>query len=141
MIPPLGGDVAELLLPPAIVMLGIARAFVGAVAASAPGLDASRVDDVRLATSEAVANAVTAQQRVGCADRIVVRCCVDGPLLVVEVIDRGGGVVEPVGVVADASDLDGGGLGIPLIRALADTVVFGEAPGGTVVRLAFRLQP
>lgn len=140
MIPVLDDTAAELRLPPTVGQIATARAFVGSIAATTPGLDESRIDDVRLATSEAVANAVTAQRRNGRTDRIVVRCSADGLLLVVEVIDNGGGMTAPGGGPIDVGDLTEGSLGIPLIRALTDQVVFDDAPGGTVVRMAFRLR-
>lgn len=128
---------AEVRLPPEVTHSATARAFVASIAATAPGFDPGRIDDVRLAVSEAVTNAITAHQRTGSDAPVVVRCAVTEGVLVVEVTDRGGGMVAPDGRRLDVSDLPDRGLGIPLMRSLADEVVFVGTPGGTLVRLAF----
>ena len=139
MIPHLDAPAAEVHLPPEVAHLATARAFVGAIAATAPGFDPGRIDDVRLAVSEAVANAIAAQGRVGSSEPVVVRSAPVGGRLVVEVVDHGGGMVAPDGGTVEVADLPEGGLGIPLLRALADEVTLDDSPGGTAVRMAFAL--
>lgn len=140
----------ELVIPPRAEFLAVARLVVAAAATVAPGLDEGRVADLRLAVSEACTNAMEATWRThrqGVAkqsgapfDPIEIRCLSDDTRLIVEVSDCGDGfslddlVAHPP--VADPSRLDfERGLGIPLIRILADEVEFNSGPGGTTVRM------
>jgi anti-sigma regulatory factor (Ser/Thr protein kinase) len=102
------------------------------------GIAEPRLTDVRLAVSEAVANAVVHAFR----DRsepgtvnVLVRVIADGRQVEVVVRDNGSGM-------ARRDDSPGLGLGLPLIRHLADQFDHHEpADGGTELWMRFRLPP
>ena len=56
--------------------------------------------------------------------------------LVIEVVDEGEGF-DPVAAADNADALSEGGLGIAIIRAIADEVEIGAQPGGKGSRLRF----
>ena len=84
-------DIVELRVPPHAEYLQFVRAVVGAVAAADPGIDPDRVTDLRLAVSEAVANAIRAQQQFGIPDRVTIRCNLAESSIEIEIADRGHG--------------------------------------------------
>lgn len=86
----------------------LARMLVASLAASRQELDDDRVDDLRLAVSEACALAVEASGD----GRMMITCREEADGLVVEVKD---GTVDP----------DANGLAFELIRALVDDVATG----------------
>ena len=99
-----------------------------------------RVADLRLVVSEAVANAIRAQERLGIPDRVTIRCNFAKSFIEVEVTDRGRGFdpdqVPSLPPVEDPERLDHeSGLGLSLMRELADETVIESGPGGTAVRL------
>jgi serine/threonine-protein kinase RsbW len=133
--------VVELAIPARQAYLSLVRLVVdAAVAALAPGLGSARLDDLKLAVSEACSNAIEAHESAWSAEPIVVRCQLDNDMVTVEVADRGGGF-DPGGLSTLPSATDPGrldhenGLGIPLMRTLADTLTFEPAGDGTTVRL------
>ncbi len=97
-------DPVVLEVPARAEYVRLARMLVASIAASRPELDEERVDDLRLAVSEACALAVDSSRD----DRLVVTCMEEPDGLVVEV--RNG-----------AMDV-GDGLAHELIRALVDDV-------------------
>ncbi len=140
------GEFVELELPARPEVVALARLVVGAVAAVEPLFDEARGADLRLAVSEACTNAIQAQLagREG-SDRdapIVLRCSVKDGKIKLAVQDHGGGF-DPKGLpehpaVTDPARLDfEGGLGIPIIRLLADDLQFQASPGGTTVVMTF----
>ncbi|QXC60108.1 ATP-binding protein [Aquihabitans sp. G128] len=139
-------ETVELELPARPEVVSVARLVVGAVAAVEPLFDEERGADLRLAVSEACTNAIQAQL----ADHpgadptapIVLRCSVGDGRIRLAVQDHGGGF-DPEGLqahpeVTDPARLEHeGGLGIPLIRLLADELEFQPTPGGTTVVMTF----
>lgn len=143
--PGLAGEVVELLLPARPEAVSIARLVIGAVAAGEPAFDEDRTADLRLAVSEACTNAIQAQGEAAGGDSqapVELRCVVEPEAIVVEVRDRGRGF-DPDKLpshpeVTDPERLDyEGGLGIPLIRLLADDLEFRSEPVGTTVVMRF----
>jgi anti-sigma regulatory factor (Ser/Thr protein kinase) len=140
------GDLVEMELPPRPEVVAVARLVVGAVATAEGLFDEERAADVRLAASEACTNAIQAQmaERTGGDPEapIVVRCSTADGHLELSVTDHGGGF-DPAAVdehpeVTDPARLEfEGGLGIPLIRILADDLEFRPIPGGTTVVMTF----
>lgn len=136
--------VVELELPARPDYLALARLIVVAAATSDPTFANDRIDDLRLAVSEACTNAVEAQRRAiaagGGEAPIRIRCRLDGDRMEVEVEDHGAGF-DPGGLVPhppvhDPARLDHErGLGIPLIRMLTDEVDFEPTADGTRVRM------
>ena len=132
----------EIAVPPVPEYLQMVRAIVGAAAALDDRLQAGRVADVRLVVSEAVTNALRAQAVAHVADPILVRCDLRGDRIVVEVADHGPGF-DP-SAVPDLPEVETperlrheSGLGVSLMRQLADSAVLDSGPDGTVAKLTF----
>jgi serine/threonine-protein kinase RsbW len=126
--------------------VGLARQVVAAAAAVEPTFRDERIDDLRLAVSEATTNAIEAHADLSSDERIVIRCDLESDRIEVEVLDRGSGFdpgrlealpdsIDPAGQRAEH------GLGIPLIRELADESEITTSSGGTTVRLVVYRAP
>jgi serine/threonine-protein kinase RsbW len=92
--------------------------------------------DLKLALTEAASNSVRhayGDQDVGVVD-ISYQLFPDR--LVIEVLDEGEGF-DPATAEVNADELSEGGLGIAIIRAIADAVEIGAQPGGKGSRLRF----
>jgi anti-sigma regulatory factor (Ser/Thr protein kinase) len=134
--------VVELEIPARPAYLSLVRLVVDAAVSSlAPNLGGARLDDLKLAVTEACSNAIEAHQsRLSVDEPVVVRCELDDQTVTVEVADRGGGF-DPADLAALPAATDPlrlrheSGLGIPLMRTLADELVFEQATDGTTVRL------
>ena len=133
--------VVELEIPARPAYLSLVRLVVDAAVGSlAPGLSAARLDDLKIAVTEACANAIEAQEVTGTEGPVVVRCVVEDDQVRVEVIDQGQGF-DPDRVTSLPAATDPrrlrheSGLGIPLMRTLADEVAFTRAVNGTTVAL------
>lgn len=132
----------ELEIPARPAFLSLARQVVAAIAAVEPRFQNERIDDLRVAVSEATTNAVEAHADEAGLGRICIRCSLDGDgdRITVEVRDDAGGF-DPaaVPVVPDADDparLDyEHGLGIPIMREMADESEIRPTDSGTAVRL------
>lgn len=92
--------------------------------------------DLKLALTEAASNSV--RHAYGDADVGVVEISYElfPDRLVIEVIDEGEGF-DPAATEENANELSEGGLGIAIIRAIADEVEIGTKPGGRGSRLRF----
>lgn len=139
------GDVVELELPARPEVVSVARLVIGALVATDPLFDDERGADLRLAVSEACTNAIQAQLgRDGgeAAQPILMRCTLADGCIEVAVADHGGGF-DPTKLrehpaVTDPARLDHeGGLGIPLIKMLADEIEFRSTAIGTTVVMRF----
>lgn len=131
----------ELAIPARPAYLSIVRLIVDAAIGSlAPGLGAARLDDLKIAVTEACANAIEAHQEHEAEGPVVVRCLVDDDQVRVDVVDHGHGF-DPDSVARLPAATDPrrlrheSGLGIPLMRTLADEVTFTPAADGTTVSL------
>jgi serine/threonine-protein kinase RsbW len=127
-------------IPARTEYLGLVRLVVSAAATLDPPVSDARLDDLRLAVTEACANAIDAQAAPDPEQPIHVRCDLEDDRVEVTIRDSGGGFdPEAVGELPSATDprrlRHERGLGIPLMRLLADEVHFGRVPGGTAVRL------
>ncbi len=140
-------EVIDLEIPARPEVVSIARLVVGAIVSADPLFDDDRAADLRLAVSEACTNAVQAQMAVaGDAPPVSMRCTCDVGSIVVEVTDHAGGfdpaALQPHPEVTDPARLDyEGGLGIPLIRMLADGLEFVRTDDGTTVVMRFEPRP
>jgi serine/threonine-protein kinase RsbW len=140
----MAGEVIELEIPARAEFVALARLVVSALAASDSNLADERIDDLKLAVSEACTNAIEANDAAGSDERVLVRCRAGDEALEVCVEDRGQGF-DPSELpdhppVTDPDRLKfERGLGIPLIRALVDEVEFSPTGHGTAVRLVMRL--
>ncbi|MGH9186810.1 MAG: ATP-binding protein [Acidimicrobiales bacterium] len=137
-------EFVELIIPARPEYLALVPMGVAVMADQVDGIDEVRTEDLRLAVSEAVTNAMDAYAELGQADgRIIVRYRVADDGVEVEVFDRAGGfdlVTLPRHPPDDLPSNPGHerGLGIPLIRALTDEVDFNRSDGGTAVRMVVR---
>ena len=136
-------ELVRLEIPAQPAFVGIARTVVAAVATSVPGIDDDRLEDLRIAVSEACTNAVEAHQAVGMDQQVVLRCLLDTATLDIWVEDSGNGF-DPAAVLArppvgDPAHLRSErGWGLQLIRALVDEVRFLPSSEGTAVHLTMR---
>ncbi len=120
--------------------ISLARQVVAAAAEVEPTFHDERIDDLRLAVSEAATNAIEAHADLSSDERVVIRCDLGEDRIEVEVLDRGAGfVMEDLEEVPDSTDprrlRHEHGLGIPLMRVLVDEAEITSSAGGTTVRL------
>ena len=130
----------ELQIPARAEFVALVRLVVSSLASARRILADDRIDDLKLAVSEACTNAIEAHGAASLDDRIVVRCWEGDDRLEVRVEDRGEGF-DPQALpehppVTDPDRLNfERGLGIPLIKTLVDEVQFETTDTGTSVRL------
>ena len=134
-------DVVDLEIPARRDHLALVRLVVTAAATVDGRLSDRRIDDLRLAVSEACANAVDALVAAGIESPVVVSVDLSGDDVAVTVTDRAGGfepaALEPIPGATEPGRLGHErGLGIPLMRSLIDEVTFTRTAEGTAVRLA-----
>ena len=140
----MSGDKVDLAIPARAQFLGLVRVVVTEMAESVAGLDTVRLDDLRLAVSEACANAVEAYNRQGRPGaQIAIRLQAAPGAIEVEIHDDAGGfdpdVLVPHPPVEAPERLHHErGLGVPLMRALTDEAEFRPEGAGTTVRLVLR---
>ena len=124
------------------------RPIVGMIVAEAAALEPApseqRLADLRVAVTEACSNAVKVHRPEALDQPVVVSCHLDDRGFVVEVRDRGPGFdpdqLEPLPEPTDPERLEHeSGLGVELIRELADDVSFRSVDDGTVVSMLFDL--
>jgi serine/threonine-protein kinase RsbW len=120
--------------------LVVARQVVAAAASVEPTFRDERIDDLRIAVSEATTNAIEAHADLEHADRIKIRCNLGEDSIEVEVMDEAGGFdpdsVEAPPAADDPARLEWErGLGIPLMKEFADETEIRPTRGGTAVRL------
>lgn len=127
-------------IPARAEYLSLVRQVVAAAAAVDPRFRTERIDALRVAVSEAVTNAVESHAGRATRERVVIVCDLDEERIEVEVLDAGGGFdPDEIPVVPGPTDPDRldfeHGLGIPLMRELADEAEIRATDDGTAVRL------
>jgi serine/threonine-protein kinase RsbW len=132
--------VIELVIPPRTEHLALVRLVVQSTASVNGQVPSRRIDDLRLAVSEACANALDAADATGSDAPVRITIELDEDLVAVTVTDQAGGFdvddLDPIPPATDPRRLrHERGLGIPLMRSLADEVTFTRTPTGTTVRL------
>lgn len=123
----------ELRVPPDVQYVGLARLVV-TVAARQAGMAGERVEDLKIAVSEATTNAILAHNR-SHEDRPIVLSFgpTDRGAFEVTILDDGPGFEPDDLAGADERDWTiEGGLGVTLIRGLADEVEFLRGEGMSV---------
>ena len=133
-------------LPARLDYLAVARLVVTAAAGLEPALPESRLDDLKLAISEACSNAIKAQIGSKRPEPVEVRCTLAADRFDVDVRDRGPGfdpdAVDQLPEPADPARLGHeSGLGLPLMRVLTDEVSFAPTTDGMVVHMSFLRTP
>jgi serine/threonine-protein kinase RsbW len=134
------GRAVQLEIPAGAEFVALARLVVSAMASAETQLSDDRVDDLKIAVSEACTNAIEAHDALDTDERVLVECRADESRLEVRIEDRGTGfdvsnlpehppVTDPERLKFER------GLGIPLIRALVDEVEFSSSGDGTAVRI------
>ncbi len=130
----------EIEIPARADYVSLVRLVVAAAAELESGLDPPRVDDLRVAVSEATTNAIQAHIRSGCTHPVKVCCQCADQAVSVTVSDCGPGFdVEalPEMPPPDSPARLGreSGMGISIIRALSDSVDIRSGPSGTELHL------
>lgn len=97
------------------------------------------IADVKLALTEACSNSIRHAYEDGREGEVEIRYELLASNLAVEVSDEGGGF-DPTLLESDQSELDEGGLGIAIIRAVTDDLSIGPRSGGTGSCLRFTKQ-
>jgi len=121
---------AELLAPD---VRSVARARISAQEVVGPlAWMHERLDDVRLVVSEVVTNAIRAQGAKSVGHDIDLRWEVDDRRVRLVVRDHGGGFEAPADPPWPGHEREGG-YGLPIISALADSVVYSRLDDGTEV--------
>jgi len=136
----------ELSIPPRVEYLAVVRAVMSAAAGLDPHIQPERLDDIRLAVSEATTNAIEAHARCESVEMIRLQCDLHEGQVTIEIHDRGTGFdpseLVPHPPVTDPERLQfERGLGIPLMRRLMDEHDVQPSPAGTCVRLVVYTNP
>ena len=130
----------ELEIPARPEYIALVRLVVSSLASGRRLLADERVDDLKLAVSEACTNAIEAHGALEVDERVRVRCQDSDDRFQVSIDDRGEGF-DPTSLpehppVTDPERLNfERGLGIPLIRTLVDEVAFDSGDDGTSVTM------
>ena len=126
-------------IPSAVELVNVVRMTVMNAVESQGALTGSRLDDLRLATSEAVTNAIQANLERDGSRPVKIRCVITEGLVELEVTDFGFGMPpdENLPPLTDPARLyTEGGFGVPLMKALShDRVEFDTSKRGTTVRI------
>jgi len=126
--------------------LALARLVTTAAADLDPSFADDRVDDLRLAVSEAATNAMEAHREIGQEHPVVLQCQLDDEGIRVEITDRARGF-DPAGLpelpdVTDPRRLHHErGLGLALIKGVTDDFALTTGAVGTSVRFLVRSRP
>ena len=120
--------------------VALVRVVLAAAASSGPNSRDDRIDDLRVAVSEAVTNAVESNKLAGTDSHIEVRCTTTGHQVEVTVRDRGPGfdpdsLIEMPDPESPERLFFEHGLGLPLMRRLVDRTDIETGDEGTLVRL------
>ena len=129
-------DAIEIQIPPRPDYVSLVRVVVAAAAELEPTLEPLRIDDLRVAVSEATTNAIQAHIRSGCTRPVRVTCRSAGGRVSVVVRDEGPGFDADSLLAVPPSESPArlgreSGMGISIIRALADEFHVRSSPHGT----------
>jgi serine/threonine-protein kinase RsbW len=126
--------VIELSFPAHSRYLVLARLSIAGIAPVAR-LSDDVLADLKLAVTEACANAVRHAYGEDEEGAVRLRLTLDNSSLTIEVADDGRGIESPASLPRAASSLPEAGMGLSIIRAVVDEVEIESPPaGGTVVR-------
>lgn len=129
-------------IPAQMEFVSLVRLVVSGAAALHPDVGSERVEDLRVAVSEATTNAIQSHERVDSAAQIRLTCKVAEDQIEVTVRDRGKGFdPDALPNVPDPDSperlLHESGMGLRLMRVLADETEIRPSSSGTCVSLVF----
>jgi serine/threonine-protein kinase RsbW len=130
----------ELVVPARPEYIAMVRLVVSSLAIARRNLADQRVDDIKLAVSEACTNAIEAHAAAGVDAPVTVKVVERDERIEILVSDHGRGfdiaelLIHPPPTDPDRLNFERG-LGIPLIRTLVDDVEFRSSAEGTTVRM------
>lgn len=129
----------ELQIPAHVRFERVARASAAEIALAC-GFPHERVEDLKLAVSEAVTNAIEHGNRSVAAKLVGIVFVLEADSLEVQISDQGTGMdgVDPSRRVVDEQQLEQGmlrGFGMYLIHSLVDDCAIESSPAGTVLTL------
>ena len=130
----------ELSIPERVDYVQLVRAVVGSLAATNPELSTARIADLRLVVSEALTNAIRAQEKNSISERLYVLCKLTDSAIEVEVRDNATGF--DVDLIRDLPPTESPerlqherGLGLSIMREMSDGLEIKSGPDGTVVHM------
>jgi serine/threonine-protein kinase RsbW len=130
-----GSGVVALTIPARAEYVALCRLALTGLA-RARELEPEVVADLKLALTEACSNSVRHAYEEGRDGLVQISYELDGDRIAVEVADDGAGF-DPEVLRRAEEDLDEGGLGIAIIRAVTDELDIGPNSGGAGSRLRF----
>jgi serine/threonine-protein kinase RsbW len=134
----LSANVVSLVIPAKAEYIALGRlALTGLLRPLA--VEAEVIADVKLALTEACSNSIRHAYAGGREGAVEIRYELLDASLAVEVSDEGGGF-DPTLLQSGGSNLDEGGLGIAIIRAVTDDLSIGPRSGGSGSCLRFTKQ-
>jgi serine/threonine-protein kinase RsbW len=119
----------RLSIPAKAEYITLGRLALTAIARVRP-VSAETLSDLKLALTEACTNSVRHAYREGRSGTVEILYQIEPDRLVVEVTDEGAGFQLEEGTPEGNGDLSEGGLGIAIIRAVADEVEIGAPESG-----------
>jgi anti-sigma regulatory factor (Ser/Thr protein kinase) len=128
-------EIVNLEVPARPAYVGVARTVAGAAAASVEGVEQDRMDDLRLAVSEAVNLAVELAPDRGHDEHLVLRCLVDDDHLELRIEGRTPPAAPATGDDTAPAERD---WAVQLLDALVDQAELLREPSATTVRLVLR---
>ena len=130
----------ELSIPVRVDYVQLVRAVVGSSAATNSELSTARIADLRLVVSEALTNAIRAQEKNSISERLSVLCKLTDSAIEVEVRDNATGF--DVDLIRDLPPTESPerlqherGLGLSIMREMSDGLEIKSGPDGTVVHM------
>jgi len=129
----------RIILPSQASALAEARRFVDQYAVQAGFSDPNR-EEVSLAVTEAVSNAIRHGSPAGAADHVSLSVALEGKRLIITVQDHGACFDPPVPSLPDPAEFAEHGRGLFLMSQLMDDVQFSRN-NGTVVRMTKEQRP
>ena len=130
----------ELSIPVRVDYVQLVRAVVGSLAATNPELSTARIADLRLVVSEALTNAIRAQEKNSISERLYVLCKLTDSAIEVEVRDNATGF--DVDLIRDLPPTESPerlqherGLGLSIMREMSDGLEIKSGPEGTVAHM------
>lgn len=133
----------EIEIPPAFEHLAMVRSVLSSALEAEPALKEERLQDLRLAVSEATTNAIEAHNRAGISAAVGIHITVADDRVTVRISDQGGGFdpgkLKKHPPVTDPERLEyERGLGVTLMRRLTDDCTILPTTEGTTVSLVVR---